>query len=82
MPKLTWTRTKKTIGRTRPIETGESVYTSSCGRFVIHQRRFGSRTDYLLDVDGAPASRVWREHDSLASAKWAANSITNPSCEG
>lgn len=73
---LKWTRSEKTIGKSA-MPTGKSIYTSADGRCVIRQQKFGSRTWYVLDVDGAPAPRRYREHDSLADAKWAANVLTN-----
>jgi hypothetical protein len=79
---LKWTRSEKVIGRTRQISTGESIYTSTCGRFVIHQQRWGSRVWYLLDVDGARAPGWARERDTLAHAKCVANLIHNPDYEG
>ena len=67
------------IGRTKPIPSGESIYESSDGLFIIRQRRFGSRVDYLLDVGGHPAPRGLREHDTLAEAKQAAQDIAEDS---
>lgn len=82
MNALKWKRSARVIGKTKQITTGESVYTSECGRFVIRQQKWPSRTWYLLDVDGQPAQRAFRESDTLATAKYYANLIANPNYDG
>lgn len=78
--KIKWTRSKKTIGKNK-IVTDESIYTSDCGRFVIHQQKWGSKVWYLLDADGKPAGN-FREAETLASSKHFANLIKNPDYDG
>jgi len=72
-----WVRSEKVLGPRRE-GTGLWVYTSTCGRFDIRQRRDGG---YVLDVDGQPAVRSDREHDTLRDAKDVANMIADPDYE-